>query len=82
MKNEINNEINKKVKSLNESNSSSKVEKRKNKESSVKIAADSKKNIFSLLENLQIESLFPLSENIESKLFKLVAEVLRLRGRF
>jgi len=38
--------------------------------------------IISLLENLRIDSLFDIEEDIETKLFKLVAEILRLQGNY
>jgi len=37
--------------------------------------------IISLLEDLRIDSLFDIEEDIETKLFKLVAEILRLQGK-
>jgi len=37
--------------------------------------------IITLLENLQVDSLFEIEEDIETKLFKLVAEILRLQGK-
>jgi len=37
--------------------------------------------IIKLLENLQVEPLFDSNEDIETKLFKLVAEILRLQSK-
>jgi len=37
--------------------------------------------IIKLLENLHVEPLFDINEDMETKLFKLVAEILRLQGK-